>query len=142
MKSKLGLFLMAMLSVLAPVKPMVAIAIMFIWCDMFFGIWRSVKLKGWKSIRSRRLSSTISKSLLYSGSIVAIFLMEKFVLADILGMFVKVDLILTKAFTFFCVMVEIKSINESYYDITGKNILQSFKQFLTRSKQQFNEFKD
>jgi len=133
---------MAMLSVLAPVKPMVAIAIMFIWCDMFFGIWRSVKLKGWKSIRSRRLSSTISKSLLYSGSIVAIFLMEKFVLADILGMFVKVDLILTKAFTFFCVMVEIKSINESYYDITGKNILQSFKQFLTRSKQQFNEFKD
>jgi len=142
MKSKLGLFLMAMLSVLAPVKPMVAIAIMFIWCDMFFGIWRSVKLGGWKSIRSRRLSSTISKSLLYSGSIVAIFLMEKFVLADILGMFVKVDLILTKAFTFFCVMVEIKSINESYYDITGKNILQSFKQFLTRSKQQFNEFKD
>ena len=142
MKSKLGLFLMAMLSVLAPVKPMVAIAIMFIWCDMFFGIWRSVKLKGWKSIRSRRLSSTISKSLLYSGSIVAIFLMEKFVLADILGMFVKVDLILTKAFTFFCVMVEIKSINESYYDITGKNILQSFKQFLTRSKQQFNEFKN
>lgn len=133
---------MAMLSVLAPVKPMVAIAIMFIWCDMFFGIWRSVKLKGWKSIRSRRLSSTISKSLLYSGSIVAIFLMEKFVLADILGMFVKVDLILTKAFTFFCVMVEIKSINESYYDITGKNILQSFKQFLTRSKQQFNEFKN
>ena len=142
MKSKLGLFLMAMLSVLAPVKPMVAIAIMFIWCDMFFGIWRSVQLAGWKSIRSRRLSSTISKSLLYSGSIVAIFLMEKFVLADILGMFVKVDLILTKAFTFFCVMVEIKSINESYYDITGKNILQSFKQFLTRSKQQFNEFKD
>jgi len=142
MKSKLGLFLMAMLSVLAPVKPMVAIAIMFIWCDMFFGIWRSVKLKGWKSIRSRRLSSTISKSLLYSGSIVAIFLMEKFVLADILGMFVKVDLILTKAFTFFCVMVEIKSINESYYDITKKNILESFKQFLTRSKQQFNEFKN
>jgi len=133
---------MAMLSVLAPVKPMVAIAIMFIWCDMFFGIWRSVKLKGWKSIRSRRLSSTISKSLLYSGSIVAIFLMEKFVLADILGMFVKVDLILTKAFTFFCVMVEIKSINESYYDITKKNILESFKQFLTRSKQQFNEFKN
>ena len=121
---------------------MVAIAIMFIWCDMFFGIWRAVKLGGWKSIRSRRLSSTISKSLLYSGAIVAIFLMEKFVLADIIGMFVSVDLVLTKAFTFFCVMVEIKSINESYYDITGKNILQSFKKFLTRSKQQLNEFKD
>lgn len=142
MKTKFGLFLMAIFSVLAPVKPMVAIAIMFIWCDMFFGIWRSVKLGGWKSIRSRRLSSTISKSLLYSGAIVVIFLMEKFVLADIIGMFIKVDLILTKAFTFFCVMVEIKSINESYNDITGKNILESFKKFLTRSKQELNEFKD
>jgi hypothetical protein len=142
MKNKIWFLAISLFSILAPVKPMVAIAIMFIWLDMFFGIWRAVKLGGWKSIRSRRLSSTISKSLLYSGGIVAIFLLEKFVLADILGMFIKVDLILTKAFTFFCVMVEIKSINESYFDITGSNIMKSFKKFLTRSKTELNEFKD
>lgn len=141
MKNKLFLFAMSMISLLSPVKPMVCIAILFIWLDLFFGIWRAVHLGGWKSIRSRRMSSTISKSLLYAGGIVVIFMLEKFVIADIIGMFISVDLVLTKAFTFFCVMVEIKSINESYLDITGKDIFQSFKKFLTRSKQSFDEFK-
>jgi hypothetical protein len=141
MKNKLLLFALSLLSILSPVKPLVCIAILFIWLDMVFGIWRCVHLGGWKSIRSRRLSSTISKSLLYSGGIVAVFILEKFVIADIIGMFVSVDLVLTKAFTFFCVMVEIKSINESYFDITGKDIMKSFKKFLTRSKQKMDEFK-
>lgn len=129
------------MSILAPVVPMILIAITFIWLDMVFGLWRSIKLGGWKAIRSRRLSNTISKSLLYSGAIVAVFMLEKHVLSDILGMFVSVDLILTKAFTFFCTFVEIKSINESYEDITGKNVLNAFKEFLTRTKEDLNEFK-
>ncbi|NBN88239.1 MAG: hypothetical protein EBV32_04020 [Proteobacteria bacterium] len=141
MKTKLSIFLLSLCSILAPIKPMIIIAVLFIWMDMFFGIWRSVKIGGWKAIRSRRLSNTISKSLLYAGAIVAIYLLEKYVLADILGMFISVDLILTKAFTFFCAFVEIKSVNESYEDITGKNVLKSFKDFLTRTKQDLNEFK-
>lgn len=142
MKTNLTFFAISLLTVLAPVKPMIIIAIGFIWLDMFFGIWRSIKLGGWKAIRSRRLSNTISKSLLYSGAIVAVFLLEKFILADLIGMFISVDLVLTKAFTFFCAFVEIKSVNESYEDITGKNVLVAFKEFLTRTKEDFEEFKN
>jgi len=80
MKTK-SLFLVSMITVLAPVKPMVLMAIFTIILDMGFGIWRSVVKNGWVSIRSRRLSNTISKSLLYSGAIVFIFMVEKFVLA-------------------------------------------------------------
>lgn len=141
MKTNISFILLSFLSILAPVVPMILIAITFIWLDMVFGLWRSIKLGGWKAIRSRRLSNTISKSLLYSGAIVAVFFLEKHVLSDILGMFVSVDLILTKAFTFFCTFVEIKSINESYEDITGKNVLNAFKEFLTRTKEDLNEFK-
>lgn len=141
MNTKLSLLLLSFLAILSPVTPLVIIAISFIWMDTLFGIWRSVKLKGWKSFRSRKLSAIISKSLLYSGGIVAVFFLEKYVIADILGLFVSVDLILTKAFTFFCTFIEIKSINESYEDITGKNILKALKEFLSRTKDQFNEFK-
>lgn len=141
MNTKLSLLLLSFLAILSPVTPLVIIAISFIWMDTLFGIWRSVKLKGWKSFRSRKLSAIISKSLLYSGGIVAVFFLEKYVIADILGLFVSVDLILTKAFTFFCTFIEIKSINESYEDITGKNILKALKEFLTRTKDQFNELK-
>jgi hypothetical protein len=131
----------ALFSVLAPVKPMVLIAVLTIILDMCFGIWRSVKKNGWVSIRSRRLSNTISKSLLYSGAIVFIFLLEKFVIADILAYFISVDLVLTKAFTFFCVFTEVKSINENYFSVTGINVWDRFIQFIKRGKEQLEDLK-
>jgi len=141
MKTNLTLLGLSFLSILAPVTPMVLIAICFIWIDLVVGIWRSVKLKGWKSIRSRGLARTISKSLIYSGGIVAVFMLEKYVIADLIGLFVSVDLVLTKAFTFFCVFIEMKSINESYFDVTKKDVLKSFKEFITAKKQEWDEFK-
>lgn len=85
MKSKLSILAFSTIAILAPVKPLVLVAILAIILDTCFGIWRSVKKNGWTSIRSRRLSHTISKSLLYSGAIVFIYLMEKYVVSDILG---------------------------------------------------------
>jgi hypothetical protein len=141
MKTKIVLFVFALFSVLAPVKPMVLIAVLTIILDMCFGIWRSVKKNGWVSIRSRRLSNTISKSLLYSGAIVFIFLLEKFVIADILAYFISVDLVLTKAFTFFCVFTEVKSINENYFSVTGINVWDRFIKFIKRGKEQLEDIK-
>jgi len=141
MKTNLTLLALSFLSILAPVTPMVLIAICFIWLDLVVGIWRSVKLKGWKSIRSRGIARTVSKSLIYSGGIVSVFMLEKYVIADLIGLFVSVDLVLTKAFTFFCIFIELKSINESYFDVTKKDVLKSFKEFLTAKKQEWDEFK-
>lgn len=141
MSTKIQAVLFALLSILAPVKPLVFIAVLAIILDTCFGIWRSVKKSGWSSIRSRRLSHTISKSLLYSGAIVFIFLLEKFVVADILGHFIAIDLVLTKAFTFFCVITEVKSINESYFSVTGINVWDKFLTFVKRSREQIEDLK-
>ena len=138
MKTKL--FLLAPLTILAPIKPLVLLAVTSIILDTCFGIWRSWK-KGNK-IRSRRLSHTISKSLLYSGAIVFVFLLEKFVISDILGHFIAIDLVLTKMFTFFCVVTELKSINESYESVTGKDVWKAFVNFAKRSKEQIEDLKD
>ena len=141
MKSNSLLFVFSIFAVLTPVRPMVLLAVATIILDMCFGIWRSVKKNGWASIRSRRLSNTISKSLLYSGAIVFIFLLEKYVLADLLGYFIRVDLLLTKGFTAFCVFTEVKSINESYFSVTGINVREKFMQFVKRGKEQMEELK-
>jgi len=141
MKTKLSLFVFSVLTILTPVKPLVVIAVLAIILDTCFGIWRSVKKSGWKSIRSRRLSHTISKTLLYSGAIVFVFLLEKYVIADILAHFISIDLLLTKAFTFFCVYTEVKSINESYYSVTGVNVWDKFIKFAKRSKETLEDLK-
>ena len=139
MKTNLTLLGVSFLSILAPVKGMVAITIFFIWLDLVVGVWRSKKLK--YPLRSTGFKRTVSKTLLYAGAIVSVFFLEMYVLADLIGLFISVDLVLTKAFTFFCVFVELKSINESYFEVTKKDVLKSFKEFITAKKQEWDEFK-
>ena len=136
MKTKLLLLATSILAVLSPVKPMIYVALLAIMLDTSFGVWRSVKKGGWKAIKSRRLSHVISKSLLYCGSILFIFLVEKYIASDLLAHFIAVDLVMTKIVAFFCVAVEIKSINESYESVTGKNLLKSLREFVTRAKEE------
>jgi hypothetical protein len=136
MRTKLLLLATSFLAVLSPVKPMIYVALLAIILDTSFGIWRSVKKGGWKAIKSRRLSHVISKSLLYCGAILFIFLVEKYIAADLLAHFISVDLVMTKIVAFFCVTVEIKSINESYESVTGKNLLKSLREFVTRAKEE------
>lgn len=131
----------SMLAVIAPVFPMIYIAILAILIDTGFGIWKSVKKGGWKSIKSRRLSHVISKSLLYSGAILFTFLIEKYIASDLIAQFVAVDLVMTKVIAFFCVVVEVKSINESYESVTGKNMLKALRGFITRAKEEADKFK-
>jgi hypothetical protein len=139
MKTNLTLLGVSFLSILAPVKGMVAITIFFIWLDLAVGVWRSKKLK--YPLRSTGFKRTVSKTLLYAGAIVSVFFLEMYVLADLIGLFISVDLVLTKAFTFFCVFVELKSINESYFEVTKKDVLKSFKEFLTAKHKEWDEFK-
>ena len=131
----------SLFTILSPVQPMVLVAILAIFIDTIFGVWRSVKQGGWSAFKSRRLSDTIGKSLLYSGGIVFTFLIEKFIAGDIIAHFIAVELIMTKFVAFFCVVVEVKSINESYESVTGKNILASMRKFVTRSKQELDGWK-
>jgi hypothetical protein len=131
----------SLFTVLAPVQPLVLVAILAIFIDTIFGVWRSVKKNGWSSFKSRRLSDTLGKAALYSGGIVFTFLIEKFIAGDIIAHFIAVELIMTKFVAFFCVVVEVKSINESYESVTGKNILAAMRRFVTRSKSELDNWK-
>jgi hypothetical protein len=140
MKTKL--LLASIIAVLSPVKPMIYIAIFAILLDTFFGIWRSVKKGGWRSIKSRKLSHTVSKSLLYSGAIIFVFLIEKYIAADLVAQFISVELIMTKVVALGCVFVEILSINENYEAVTGNNIIKSLRSFVLRAKEEADKLKN
>ena len=141
MKQTILAIFASLFTVLAPVQPLVLVAILAIFIDTIFGVWRSVKKNGWTSFKSRRLSDTLGKAALYSGGIVFTFLIEKFIAGDIIAHFISVELIMTKFVAFFCVVVEVKSINESYESVTGKNILAAMRKFVTRSKEELDGWK-
>jgi hypothetical protein len=142
MKTKLFLICSSFLAVIAPVKPLIYVTILAILLDTGFGIWRSVKKNGYASFKSRKLSHTISKTFLYTLAIVFVFFVETYIASDLVAHFIAIELILTKAVALFCVFVEVVSINESYYSVTGKNILKSLKNFVLRAKEEADKFKN
>ena len=125
----------AFLSILTPIQPLIIMAFAAIILDTYFGLWKTVKLFGFKAIRSRRLSDTITKSLLYVGGIVLIFFVEKYILVGFSKHYTSIDNIFTKGFTLFCLMTEGKSINESYYAVTKVNIWNKLINFIKRARE-------
>lgn len=110
-------------------------------------MWRSYKKREdqgarfWDIVQSQGLYRTAVKSAIYAGAISFFFLVEKYIAGDIIAHFIAVELLLTKAIALFLVFTEVKSINENYKDVTGKDILASFKKFVTGLKTESDKWK-
>ena len=147
MKTNALIILSGIITILAPVGPLLTIALISILLDVGFGVWRSYKKredqeeKFWDVVKSQRLYATAVKSAIYAGAIVFFFLVEKFIAGDIIAHFISIELLLTKAVALFFVFIEVKSMNESYKYVTGKDILAAFKKFITGLKSESDKWK-
>jgi len=102
--------------------------------DTFTGIWKAKKLG--EKITSRKLSSIISKLALYELTVIMFFLIDKFILNDIILTFFSVPFMLTKVVALVLASIEVMSINENYKVISTKNLdlWQSAKALFARAK--------
>ena len=147
MKTNALIILSGIITILAPVGPLLTIALISILLDVCFGVWRSYKKRGgqeakfWDVVQSQRLYATAVKSAIYAAAITFFFLVEKYIAGDIIAHFISIELLLTKAVALFFVFIEVKSMNESYKDVTGKDILASFRKFVTGLKSESDKWK-
>ena len=102
--------------------------------DTITGIKKAHKLK--EKITSRKLSSIISKLALYEITVIMFFLIDKFILNDILLTFFSVPFMLTKIVALVLASVEVISINENIKVISTRNLdlWQSAKALFARAK--------
>jgi hypothetical protein len=100
--------------------------------DTFTGIWKANKLK--EKISSRKLSAVISKLGLYEITVIMFFLIDKFVLNDIILTFFSVPFMLTKVVALVLASIEVMSINENYKVVKGIDLWQSMKLLFARAK--------
>jgi hypothetical protein len=103
--------------------------------DTFTGIKKAHKLK--EKITSRKLSSIISKLLLYEVTVIMFFLIDQFILNDIILTFFSVPFMLTKIVALVLASVEVISINENIKVISTRNLdlWQSAKALFARAKE-------
>ena len=112
--------------------------------DTVTGIKKANKLK--EKITSRKLSAIISKLALYEMTVIMFFLIDRFILNDIVLTFFSVVFMLTKIVALVLASVEVISINENIKVISTKNLdlWQSAKALFARAKEvkdDLNKFK-
>ena len=130
----------ALLLFFAPIQQLVIVVGLAILCDTFTGIYKSVKLDGWKSIRSRKLSNIISKMVLYEVSIIILFPIDKFLLNELLLNIVSVQFFSTKVACVLLILVEITSIKENIEAALKIDIWKTLKNFIKRAKEVSNNY--
>jgi len=101
--------------------------------DTITGIWKAKKLG--EKITSRKLSAIISKLALYEVTVIMFFLIDKFILNDIILTFFSVPFMLTKVVALVLASIEVMSINESYKQIKQVDLWQSAKDLFARAKE-------
>jgi hypothetical protein len=108
-----------------------------IFVDTLTGLWKAKKLK--IKITSRKLSAIISKLFLYELAVIGFYLIDYFILNDIILKFFSVPLMLTKILSLVLVSIEVMSINENYKAVKGIDIWQAMKSLFARAKEIKND---
>jgi hypothetical protein len=103
--------------------------------DTFTGIFKSIKLHGWYSIRSRKLSNVISKMALYEICIMFLFLMDKYVLNEFVKHAFGFDFMFTKVCAIVLIFVELVSVKENIEETFSIDIWALLKKALNRAKE-------
>ena len=100
--------------------------------DTVTGIWKSKKLN--IPITSRKLSAIISKLMLYEVAVILFYLIDRFILNDIILTFFSVPLMLTKILALVLVSIETISISENYKAVKGIDLWQAMKLLFARAR--------
>ena len=100
--------------------------------DTITGIWKANKIG--EKITSRKLSAIISKLALYEVTVIMFFLIDQFILNDIILTFFSVPFMLTKIVALVLASIEVMSINENYKVVKGIDLWQSMKLLFARAK--------
>jgi hypothetical protein len=122
-------WLLASLAVFLPIKELMLTIGFLVAADMVVGIWKALKLK--QRIRSRRMSDTVTKLLLYQIAIMSGFLIETFIIAELIP--------ITKLVATVIAVIEFKSIIESIESVTGKDLWSKIKTIIGRKSEDITD---
>jgi hypothetical protein len=135
MKTYLNYILSGLILFFAPIQGLLIAVGVGIILDTFTGIFKSIKLNGWVSIRSRKLSNVISKMLLYQICIILLFAIDKFLLNEFVTQHFTIQFMFTKLVAILLIFIELVSIKENIEEALKIDIWKLLKNTLKRAKE-------
>lgn len=116
-----------------PISGILGLLFVLILSDTFTGLWKAKHQK--HEITSRKLSVVISKLFLYELTVILFYLIDVYILNDIILTFFSVPFMLTKVVALVLASIEVMSINENYKVVKGIDLWQSAKLLFARAKE-------
>ena len=128
------------ISFFMPIIGILVLIALSIIMDTVTGIWKAKKIQ--QPITSRRLSSVMSKILLYEATVILFYLIDYYLVNDIVQSFFSIEMLTTKVLALTLVSIEVVSINENIKAIKGVDIWTGLKNLFARAKEVTQDFKD
>jgi hypothetical protein len=135
MKTYLNYILTGIVLFFAPIHGLLIAVGIGIILDTFTGIFKSIKLNGWVSVRSRKLSNVISKMLLYQVTIILLYVIDKFLLNEFVLQHFTIKFMFTKLVAILLIFIELVSIKENIEAALKIDIWKMLKNLLNRAKE-------
>ena len=139
-QNKMYHLLAMLLAFFAPIKGILITVGLLILIDTAFGVWKAKRLG--EKLTSRGFSKIISKLLLYEMTVIMFYLIDTFMLGDILKGFFSIENLLTKAVGLILASVEVFSIDENWRAVKKYGLWDAAKKLVARSKEVKKELKD
>lgn len=114
----------------APVYGVLAAVGLAIIVDTFFGVWKVKKTTPHLFSSTALRKGFVTKVVFYQVAVLTIFCLDYLVLMEFSKLFHSMDYLVTKLLGVSLIMIEAVSINESFKDVNGKNIIQGIKDFI------------
>jgi hypothetical protein len=110
--------------------------------DTITGVFKSIKLRGISSIKSRTLSNIISKMFLYEVCIMFLFAMDKFLLNEFMIQWFSIAYMFTKICAILLIFIELVSVKENIEETFKIDIWKLLKRAFARAKDVKNNIDD
>ena len=124
---------------LSPAIPLLMTVCLFIVVDAILEVVKSFKQKNFCPTFVARL---ITKVITYNAVLIAFFFLEDLILKDFIVMITSVPLFLTKILSIGLIWLELRSMEENFYSITGKRIVREFVKMINFGKELKKEIQD
>lgn len=132
LKSSIGAVAIIIVAFLTPIAPLLILVGLAIGADTIFGLIKAYKKK--RAITSRRMSALISKLFLYEFAVIGIYVIDKYLIGELISLFTAIPLVLTKLVVATLLSIELQSINENVKSGFGINLWDEFKKMVRRAK--------
>lgn len=135
MKTYFNYILTGLVLFFAPIQGLLIAVGISIFLDTFTGVFKSIKINGWISIRSRKLSNVISKMLLYQLTIIMLYIIDKFLLNEFVTQHFTIQFMFTKLVAILLIFIELVSIKENIEAALKIDVWKMLKNLLNRAKE-------